>query len=68
LTLLCLPAANSATHVTVGQGLRVQVTWFNPLTGAFEEHDPVAVRQWHGFQSPWEGQIAVLVLQVIEGG
>ena len=66
LTLLYLPAANSATHVTLGQGKRVQVTWFNPLTGAFEEHDPVVLRQWLGFQSPWPGQIAVLILQVVE--
>jgi hypothetical protein len=65
LFLYLLPKENDATHIILPQEAEkhVRVTWFNPLSGEYLERGELDLQQWHGFESPWKNQIAVLILQ-----
>ncbi len=65
LFLYYIPAENYAIHVTLPSQVDspMNATWFRPLTGEFVEQGVSEIRNWHEFKSPWQGEMAVLVLE-----
>jgi hypothetical protein len=63
--LYFLPGANHAIHVVVPEPASGQIaaSWFNIFTGETHEEPPSNWYPWKGYQSPWKGQSAVLILK-----
>lgn len=63
--LFVIPKENYAIHLGLPDTLgdKVMVTWFDPYTGEYIVAGLVDAQPWHEFISPWEGQMAVLILE-----
>jgi len=63
--LLYLPKENHAAHLTIPKEMmtRARLSWFDPLTGSWQEAGETDLRSWHEVISPWPGQMSVLVVQ-----
>ena len=73
LYLYLVPKENYAIHValpeladnTTSGGKTVRATWFDPFTGTSQVQDEGPMQHWREFRSPWAGQMAVLILEVV---
>lgn len=66
LYLYFIPQDNYQINIVLPEPANsiMEVTWFNPFTGEFLEKGTTKWSMWAGFQSPWEGLPAVLILKL----
>jgi hypothetical protein len=64
LYLIFLPGASHAVNVVIPKPAsgKIAASWFNIFTGETHEETPSDWYLWKGYQSPWKGQSAVLIL------
>lgn len=64
LYLYYVPGANYMVHVVIPQppSGKIQASWFNIFTGEIREEPVSDWLLFKGYQSPWKGQSAVLII------
>ena len=61
-----LPADSYATHVhfEVPESKKVRETWFNTISGEYQENGIQSFHNWKEYRKPWEGIPSVIILEV----
>lgn len=65
LYLFLIPAENYQCNVVLPKGDEglLEVTWFNPFTGEYNDSGITPWTSWAGFKSPWKNTWSILIIQ-----
>ena len=67
LYLYLIPEENYQINAVLPRPVsgQINVTWFNPFTGEYQDGGTVQHSNWAPFRSPWKNTLSILILELI---